>query len=907
MSMISSPAENKEKPKALLNKARSIVSGDAHYFAVQTELQEIRMLLDKDNVSDKLEGIKIALAETCKGIDMAPLFPDVVKNIVCPNHSVKKLVYAFVMHYCESCPNEALLSVSQFQRDMTDRSPYIRALALRVLSSIRVPIIAPVTLLALRKCAGDVSSYVRQTAAIALPKLTELAPNERPQLEKILETLLGDGRPNVVGAAMIAYHEMCPTNWELLHKHFRKVCKMLPEFDEWAQIMILGVLQHYARTQFVSPMDREKRLETAKVARHFYDDCGDDGSEDNAAKADRTAPKETDIDVDHRLMLRSALPLLSSRNKGVVMAVCSLYAHCASPAEFQSKCIKSLMRIVHSGREVEYVVLANIHTLVCSNPEPFRARLREFFVYSEDPNFVRQLKLGIIARLATEKNSSLIFKELRTYFRSPDMTFVKQALRVVAHVGMTVPEVSVSCLTLLMELIKHKNTDIVAEAVMILRILLQSAPGEHARIIAKLANMLTNDKIATPVAGSSVLWLLGEHCKYSKVMAVAPEVFRTFAKKFATLSSIEKVQCINLGMKLHLKVKDEVASPRIQKILEHVLELGRFDMDFDVRDKCRFLRTLLSFASPAEQEAMITASEGKQDEVGECEKHPDDQIHEDVPQTAAQRNSIAAEIFLVDRPLTCLRESAVDRVRFTIGTMSHIASQPLTGYAPLPDFPLVAPDPSVREVRREMPSSDEGEDDESSLSSYSSDEAEGGRRNNAASRKKSGRGFYSDDNSESDVSWSGSGSEGDFSGYSSSDADDDAEDGEGDDGDDDEEEEGDAAERAAAKRLKKVDLNQFLDESDEGDDKVGEGEEENEEEEDSDGSNDKNEGRHSADYDPIVTEETQATTEDVSTPKPPTATTEEEKATEHHEEGEEAVDGAEGDAPESAEHPCRSE
>lgn len=52
-----------------------------------------------------------------------------------------------------------------------DPNQLIRASALRVLSSVRVPIIAPIMMLAIKEAASDMSPYVRKTAAHAIPKL----------------------------------------------------------------------------------------------------------------------------------------------------------------------------------------------------------------------------------------------------------------------------------------------------------------------------------------------------------------------------------------------------------------------------------------------------------------------------------------------------------------------------------------------------------------------------------------------------------------------------------------------------------------------------------------------------------------------------------------------------------------
>lgn len=56
-------------------------------------------------------------------------------------------------------------------QNLQDPNQLIRASALRVLSSIRVTIIVPIMMLAIKEAASDMSPYVRKTAAHAIPKL----------------------------------------------------------------------------------------------------------------------------------------------------------------------------------------------------------------------------------------------------------------------------------------------------------------------------------------------------------------------------------------------------------------------------------------------------------------------------------------------------------------------------------------------------------------------------------------------------------------------------------------------------------------------------------------------------------------------------------------------------------------
>ena len=106
-----------------------------------------------------------------KGKDAGELFPPVVKNVVCKNVEVKKLVYVYLERYAEEHQDLALLSVSTFQKALKDPNQLIRASALRVLSSIRVPVISPIMLLAIKEACADMSPFVRKSAANAIPKL----------------------------------------------------------------------------------------------------------------------------------------------------------------------------------------------------------------------------------------------------------------------------------------------------------------------------------------------------------------------------------------------------------------------------------------------------------------------------------------------------------------------------------------------------------------------------------------------------------------------------------------------------------------------------------------------------------------------------------------------------------------
>lgn len=260
--------------------------------------------------------------------------------------------------------------------------------------------------MSIKKCASDLSPYVRKAACVAIPKAYALDPELKEELTNVIEKLLGDNNTMVLGAAMFAFNEVCPSNWEIIHPHYRKLCKYLVDCEEWGQVVILDSLLRYGRTQFVSPF-----REDCFQKQQFYSDDESEEEEDPLAHKP-TNLSDYDLAADHRLLLSSAYPLLKTKNSSVVLAVASLFFHLAPQLECV-KVVKPLLRLTRSFREYQYVVLSNIATMAKERPTMFTESLKEFYVFSSDPGFIKELKLEILSLLATEATVHQILKEFR--------------------------------------------------------------------------------------------------------------------------------------------------------------------------------------------------------------------------------------------------------------------------------------------------------------------------------------------------------------------------------------------------------------------------------------------------------------------------------------------------------------
>jgi Adaptin N terminal region len=568
---VATAASSAADPTALLNsQLASALStlGDAQYWEETISPSTIRNELSAADPSNPnstpvlLKGMKWLLASISKGRDVSDFYPHVVKLVGATSLEVRKMVYMYLVQYADhdgTTRELSLLSINSFQRGLADSEQLIRALALRVLSSIRIPDILQIQILGVQKCASDSSPYVRKCAANALSKLAPRCdPMQREMLLKLLKENLLDKESctMVLTSSLVSFQELCPDRLELLHASFRKICHLLTDMDEWGQVIVIDLLSRYCRRFFREPrgwkegtaelIDQERRVQRRlgpngkvtttsgtyissgpvvienkgimdasasttnqqqpqmngkysdnnpqnqskssttpqKIKRRvatkgFYSDEEDGsteeevyvmpGSDPSAAPSvslasamrqrnilglptiNRAAIAGDDggdgshddgdgdlkfLDKDHQLLILSTMPLLKSRNAGVVLAVCSLLYYCGvSSIKARSSMGKALVRIHRGRREIQYVVLTSIRVLVQDCPSAFAPFLPDFFVKALDPSFTRLIKIDILVSLALEPAAiEAVLNELRTYIRHGDRVFASASVRAVGRV-----------------------------------------------------------------------------------------------------------------------------------------------------------------------------------------------------------------------------------------------------------------------------------------------------------------------------------------------------------------------------------------------------------------------------------------------------------------------------------------
>lgn len=169
----------------------------------------------------------------------------------------------------------------------------------------------------------------------------------QPLLLPILSTLLQSPSPITLGASLTAFDAICPDNLAFLHPHYRRICRLLVDADEWGQIVALEILIRYARAMLEKPEgsgDTEPTA-TADSAKHKQPTNGSSKDVEEGQ-----SDEQDELDPDIELLLHCAIPLFQSRNSAVVLANVKLF-YLVAPASHeevaQEKLVRPLLRLMN--------------------------------------------------------------------------------------------------------------------------------------------------------------------------------------------------------------------------------------------------------------------------------------------------------------------------------------------------------------------------------------------------------------------------------------------------------------------------------------------------------------------------------------------------------------------------------
>lgn len=342
------------------------------------EVNELRLLLRavslERDTNKKRDVIKKVIAYMTLGIDVSRLYPEMVKASRTDDMVMKKMIYLYLTNYAEQNSELAILAINTFLMDMKGSNSKIRGLALRSLCSLKFEGVIEYVQQAIDIGITDHDPYVKKTAIIGCIKLYHMSKSHFRKntnyLDQIYE-MTGDTDALVVINAIQAINEITADKGgiDITRQLVISLLNRIREFNEWGQSVILDLCAKYK-------------------------------------------PETKDEMYDIMNLLEDRFKHASS---SVVLGATKVFLHLSDGDPDLVKLVYQRMQAplitlmtsseTTESYEVSFNVLSHIHLLVLRGANfVFETEYKQFFIKYDEPSYIKNLKLEILAQVASEGN-----------------------------------------------------------------------------------------------------------------------------------------------------------------------------------------------------------------------------------------------------------------------------------------------------------------------------------------------------------------------------------------------------------------------------------------------------------------------------------------------------------------------
>ena len=542
----------------MLIRFKRLGQGGSKYFMnPNPEDAELQEGLNSMKLSKQKDSMKQIIASMTIGKDVSKLFPDVVKLIRTKNIELKKLVYLYLINYARVKPDLIFLAVAAFHSDAKEgANPLIRGLAIRTMGCIRVPEIVSYLCETLSSCIGDKDAYVRKTAAMCVSKLYQTSPQQVREngFINILHDCLEDENPIVVANAMSALSEISilsgVNQLKIKSKNLKNILNSLSKANEWGQVQILDALIYY----------------NPKKSSHAEE------------------------------VIEGVMPRLSHVNQSVVMSTIKVILKFMDSIDdidkiktYCKKLTNSIMSILISYPEIQYVLLRALHAIVLKRPILLEKEFKYFYVQYNDPIYIKLEKADILYKLCNKKNYELIIKEFTSYALTetyPEL--IRKSIKYIGYIGYKFESSYELCVNCISKIIDNNNEDAIPECIIVARDLMRKYKSTALNLIKKITLDLINS-ISDLNAKSAALYIIGEFCEQ---IPKSTEIISYFVENFSNVEMNSKIrlQILNSTVKNFLTKPDEG-----EELVKICLQKGTEESENpDIRDRAYIYWRLLS-------------------------------------------------------------------------------------------------------------------------------------------------------------------------------------------------------------------------------------------------------------------------------------------------------------------------
>ncbi len=257
-----------------------------------------------------------------------------------------------------------------------------------------------------------------------------------------------------------------------------------------------------------------------------------------------------------------------------------------------ARALKSLVRLLRSQFEVQWVVLQVIAGVIHLFSDTFRPYIKDFYVKGIDSSDVACCKLHIITRLVDSSNFAGVLRELQACIRHCIDDVASAAVRALGQCAHLLPSVLPSCISGLMQLVKtNANASVIPECVVVIRALVASKPEDNHKLIRRLARMFST--LNSSAAKAAIIWMVAEYGQAAGVNSL--ELLRICARSFVSEISATKLQILSFASKLYASLPQES-----RLLYKYIISLASADVALDIRDRARMMQNILGSGEEGE-------------------------------------------------------------------------------------------------------------------------------------------------------------------------------------------------------------------------------------------------------------------------------------------------------------------
>eukprot|EP01017_Pseudomicrothorax_dubius_P016527 TRINITY_DN1875_c0_g2_i3.p1 TRINITY_DN1875_c0_g2~~TRINITY_DN1875_c0_g2_i3.p1 ORF type:complete len:803 (-),score=273.94 TRINITY_DN1875_c0_g2_i3:134-2542(-) len=519
------------------------------------EVNELKILL-KNCLSEKDEKkrrdvVKKVIAFMTLGIDVSRLFTEMCMASATSDMIQKKMIYLYLANYAESNASLAIMAINTYLKDCKAADGKTRGLALRSLCSLRFSgayeYLQPAILEGMR----DLDSYVRKTAIMGCVKVYHMNPS-LIRNSNIIDTLYGlikDPDNQVATNAIIALDEILESEGGIAisQKMIVYLLNKIREFNEWGQTLILELVAKY------KPKSENELFDILNLL------------EDRLKHATSCIVLGTikiflGYTVDNPVILKH------------------VYERITSP----------LLTLMSSGEvtgsfEIAYIVVSHIHFIVArGGAEHFEREYKQFYCKTDEPTYLKYLKVDVLSLIATENNLGDILNELQEYVSDIDSELARRSIRAIGAIGLRVSSVIGAIIKQLASFLSISFDYITNETIIAFMNILRKYRSEFREIINVVPNCI--ESVSETEAKVALLWILGE---YAQEIEEAPYILEYFIGNLKEGDESQRYKHALLAATVKTFVKKP---PETYEALASLLNaiLNNENEDIDLKDRAAF-------------------------------------------------------------------------------------------------------------------------------------------------------------------------------------------------------------------------------------------------------------------------------------------------------------------------------